>query len=156
MVGNTLFRTLAAGLFLATMTGCSTPSAKSVTAADAWQSDHCGVYDPEVKVFRQKEKWSQWLEAGPEHRIPERPWSADARVVVAAGSQPTPGYGIELLQLATEGDELVISVKQSSPSQGAMLAQVITTPCLVIDVSGDEWRSARVVGLPGSTLKNSR
>lgn len=150
------FRTLGAGLLLVAVTGCSTQAAKSVTATAAWQSDHCGFDEPEVRVFEQEENWSQWLEAGSERRIPDRAWSGDTRVVVAAGTQPTPGYGIELLQLATEGDELVINVMQGQPSRGAMVAQVLTTPCVVVDVGGDDWRSARVVGLPGSPLKTER
>jgi hypothetical protein len=61
--------------------------------------------------------------------------SADPDVLLVAlsrGAQPTPGYGFTLQAVSRERAQARIRVNWFSPPADAVLAQVITEPCLVV------------------------
>lgn len=67
---------------------------------------------------------------------PTAPESGDGLLLVAVsrGDQPTPGYGLSLRRARQEGTTAVLEVSWQTPEPGAMLAQVITHPCLVVGI----------------------
>ena len=67
-------------------------------------------------------------------------------IAIAPGTYPTAGYTLELLDAEpVPGDPLVLEVKLSKPPDGAILAQVVTHPCLVVGVDDKTVRRIRVV-----------
>jgi hypothetical protein len=67
-------------------------------------------------------------------------------IAIAPGTYPTAGYTLELLDAEpVPGDPLVLEVKLSKPPDGAILAQVVTHPCLVVGVDDKTVRRVRVV-----------
>lgn len=59
----------------------------------------------------------------------------DASVVLVAvsrGAQPTPGYGFALTAATRTGTTAELRLHWSEPPDDAVLAQVITHPCLVV------------------------
>lgn len=59
----------------------------------------------------------------------------DSTVVLVAlsrGPQPTPGYGFTLLDATRSADRAELTVRWLEPPPDAVLAQVITKPCLVV------------------------
>ena len=55
-------------------------------------------------------------------------------VVISKGPQPTPGYAFRLTSVQTIGTSAVIEVEWLEPPPDAVLAQVITHPCLVVGI----------------------
>jgi len=57
-------------------------------------------------------------------------------IAIVPGEFPTAGYGVSLQEgAALTADLLTIKVKTDRPSPDAMLAQMITHPCLVVGVA---------------------
>jgi hypothetical protein len=51
---------------------------------------------------------------------------------VYRGPQPTPGYGFALKNSEQHGRTLHLNLTWQQPESGAVLAQLLTTPCLVV------------------------
>jgi hypothetical protein len=58
-------------------------------------------------------------------------------IAVSRGSQRTAGFSLELERARREGATAVIEVRWQAPEPGAMVAQVITHPCLVVGLPAD-------------------
>lgn len=63
---------------------------------------------------------------------------------VFLGQRPTPGYGASLKSTRLENGRLVISLEARTPDPGRMMAQVITTPCVLLEVPGQGWAELEV------------
>lgn len=72
-------------------------------------------------------------------------------LVVSLGNKPTPGYGLSVSGARWYGHAtLNLNMMVKEPPEDAFTAQVITTPCAVIDVPAEGWDQIRVVAnLPG-------
>jgi len=57
-------------------------------------------------------------------------------VAVFNGEQPTPGYGFELQDASAQGSRVVLTYHWRSPSPNAVMAQMITSPCSVVQIAG--------------------
>ncbi|MGI9325994.1 MAG: protease complex subunit PrcB family protein [Pseudomonadales bacterium] len=68
-----------------------------------------------------------------EQSQPQQP-SGVALFAISKGSMPTPGYGMTLAGAELAKQTLTVQVNWQTPAADAMLAQVITHPCLVIAV----------------------
>lgn len=61
-------------------------------------------------------------------------FEASAVLLVAAGQRPTAGYAVSLTSPSApaKGGVALVEVKVDVPAPGAMVAQVVTSPCLVV------------------------
>ncbi|MEQ8486240.1 MAG: protease complex subunit PrcB family protein [Pseudomonadales bacterium] len=68
---------------------------------------------------------------------PATPAAGDGLLLIAVsrGDQPTPGYGLSLQSARLDGATAVLELNWQTPEPGAMLAQVITHPCLVVGIA---------------------
>jgi hypothetical protein len=67
-------------------------------------------------------------------------------VAIAPGEYPTPGYGLAINgEPKLDGRVLTISVTISKPEPDAILAQMITRPCLVVGIADPKVERVRVV-----------
>jgi len=73
-------------------------------------------------------------------------------IAVSRGPQPTPGYGFELKGVSVSDDIVTIVVDWSTPDPSAVLAQVITSPCLVVGLDRGDYRKVRAVDRDGTVL----
>jgi len=66
--------------------------------------------------------------------LPPVNWGTEAVVLVSAGQRSSAGYGVELVSQKAPVREgaAAVRVALSSPPAGAMTAQVMTSPCLVV------------------------
>lgn len=105
--------------------------------------EHCGLSEPGIHPARpDQEGFSPELRHAVTDLalLPER----DA-IVVALGSQPTPGYSLGLLNARWYGyATLNLSMIAEKPSEEMVSAQVVTTPCVLIDVPAEGWSQVRV------------
>jgi hypothetical protein len=76
----------------------------------------------------------------------------DGAVLVAMGRRPTAGYEIALASPRAEVKDGVatIAVRFEEPPQGAVLAQVVTSPCLLVVLPREGLREVRVVDGSGA------
>jgi len=67
-------------------------------------------------------------------------------VAIVPGEYPTAEYGLEVNgEPAIKGGELTIAVRVNKPAPEAILAQMITRPCLVVGVADPRVDRVRVV-----------
>lgn len=73
-------------------------------------------------------------------------------VAISRGRQPTPGYGFTLEEAHRRDQVAVIEVRWETPASGAVLAQTLTHPCLVVGLPGNGFEQVEVVDQTGKTL----
>jgi hypothetical protein len=66
-----------------------------------------------------------------------------SQVVIALGQRPTPGYQVMLDQSEMMDGVVLIRFHEQQPQQGMAVAQVMTSPCMVLTLP-EEWQSMRV------------
>jgi hypothetical protein len=82
----------------------------------------------------------------------------DGVMLVHMGRKPTIGYGIELVSKQIEIQDQVATVRVgwAEPSQGAVLAQMITHPCIMIRMNRGSYTVVRVVDQNGVIRAETR
>jgi len=66
-------------------------------------------------------------------------------IAIMPGTYPTAGYTLELVDAEPPpGDPLILQVTLSKPPDDAIMAQVITHPCLVVGIDDKSVRRVRV------------
>jgi hypothetical protein len=86
------------------------------------------------------------------------PISVDSRqqtvIWVDVGSKPTAGYSLRLRAdtAFVEGRTLLLPVEYLEPADGAMVAQVLTQPCLVVLVAAVDLAEVRLLDATLDTL----
>jgi len=73
-------------------------------------------------------------------------------IVVAIGEKPTAGYGLAYDGAKLDGRTLIVTVRETAPPPDAMTAQVITHPCLVLEIPEGELDRVRVVDAAGTVI----
>lgn len=67
----------------------------------------------------------------------------DAQLTIAAGEKPTPGYSINLIEQVNKNGHISLAYDVSSPREGAILPQMMTSPCLYVTLP-DDWKRLSV------------
>lgn len=114
------------------------------------QSDHCGLTAPGIVLVTERAEVDR-LRSLPASHLALEPLSKidfgnEYLMLVGLGQKPTSGYGVTLADSRIRKGHLEIDINVREPADGAMLAQVLTTPCAVIAVSGEGWRRLKVTG----------
>ena len=74
-------------------------------------------------------------------------------VAVSLGSRPTLGYRLHAVgDPRVEDRVLTISVGEEAPAKDAIVAQMVTEPCIVFGVSSDDLRSIHIEDAAGNTI----
>jgi hypothetical protein len=73
-------------------------------------------------------------------------------VAISRGQQPTPGYSMTLADARRVADKAVLTVRWQTPDSGAVLAQVMTHPCLVVGLPEQGIRQVEAVDQYGDTI----
>ncbi|MEM1432969.1 MAG: protease complex subunit PrcB family protein [Pseudomonadota bacterium] len=129
--------TLAAALLLG---GCS--SAQLVETVTVFSDGNCantkaGITErslPELRTLRRSRLLPPPDDA-PLEPQDELPDLENTRIYVfSKGQQPTPGYGLALEQTSLDDATLTVRFNWQSPPADAVLAQVLTHPCIAIGI----------------------
>lgn len=67
----------------------------------------------------------------------------DSTLTIGAGQKPTPGYNVQLVEQMDDDGHIKLMYDISSPREGAILPQMITTPCLYVTLP-DDWKRLSV------------
>lgn len=138
-------RALGIGLLAPLLVGCQTGQADREVVSGVEtiaQADHCNQASPGLSLVRSKAGLPDV-----EGLLPAGEGALEAGrhvLVVFLGQRPTPGYGGELREARTVERVLTLSLEATEPASDAMLAQVITTPCLALAIPDDGWSSLYV------------
>ncbi|MBZ2168551.1 protease complex subunit PrcB family protein [Marinobacter sp. F4216] len=133
--------------------GCALSQTETDTGAplarQIGQSSHCGLTAPGHVVLRSTTDVDR-LEQLPARTLSLAPlreldFSREHVVLAALGQKPTGGYGVMLADSEIVDGRLDLSVTVKAPEPGAMVPQMITTPCAVIAVTAEGWDGLRVV-----------
>jgi len=73
-------------------------------------------------------------------------------VAISRGPQPTPGYRFELGDAFLDNDVAILALRWIEPAADAVLAQVITHPCIVVGLERGGYRRVRAVDDRGTVL----
>lgn len=73
-------------------------------------------------------------------------------VAISRGPQPTPGYGLTLEQAYRRDGTATVVVRWEAPGPDAVLAQMMTHPCLVVALPKADFTRVEVVNTEGEPL----
>ena len=100
------------------------------------QGEHSRILSPRQAIVRTAEEWrALWAaHAGPD--VPQPDVDFESRVVAAvfAGERPSPGYEIAISAEPRNAAGYVLQVRERRPPDGALAAQVITTPFHIVSL----------------------
>jgi hypothetical protein len=78
---------------------------------------------------------------------PALDFAKDAVVLVAAGRKPTAGFGVELAapKAPAKGGVAALQIRLTRPDPAALVAQVVTSPCLVVRLPREGLTEIQIV-----------
>ncbi|MHB9025638.1 MAG: protease complex subunit PrcB family protein [Armatimonadota bacterium] len=106
-------------------------AAKSpIVIQDGFIGQHCAYCDPQTIVLRDLDAWRKfWGETlGGDG---DAPWINFGRFMVVGillGEKPTTGYGVTIVSVAPDNDQVVVHYRLQTPAPGAAVDQTATSP----------------------------
>ncbi|MFO8141282.1 MAG: protease complex subunit PrcB family protein [Marinobacter sp.] len=122
------------------------PQVRQVT-----QSAYCGLTGPGVSHARSSAEREALLDVVGQNIatgvIRQVNLDEEALVIVTLGQKPTAGYSVGLDSASRENKTLKLVMTVTQPAPGMMVAQVITSPCVVLAVADEGWQRLEISGL---------
>ena len=88
---------------------------------------------PRQVTARTDAEWTAlWREHAPGRPAPAVDFLREMVLGVFLGNRPTPGYGVEIFGTRLQGAELVVQFRETPPPPGRILAQLITSPFVIV------------------------
>ena len=136
---------------------------ESVPIRIIYRDSQCLNDAAKITPIRDAATLANWWQPLAKQQFPAKPlpqkltaidFSQSAVFIVFMGSRPTAGYGIELHDDSAHAlnDSLTIPAFWKEPAAGMMVAQVMTSPCVVITVQGGSYESVAVRDRHGDLL----
>ncbi|QSP94601.1 protease complex subunit PrcB family protein [Marinobacter salinisoli] len=151
MIKNRSIIALASALTLTA--GCALSQTETDTGAplarQIGQSSHCGLAAPGHLILRSVDDVDR-LEQLPARTLSLAPlreldYGREYVVLAALGQKPTGGFSVMLADSAIVDGRLDLTVNIKAPEPGAVVPQMMTTPCAVIAVTAAGWEGLRLV-----------
>lgn len=138
---------------------------ESIALRAAYASPYCGASGPTQTIERIRdagELAEAWRRLTASQRPPPAPpvvdFSARHLVLIALGQRPSAGYAIELA--APHGSlrsrQLSIEISRQQPVAGSFTAQVMTSPCLLVEIDAAADRLDAVLVRESPTAGRAR
>ncbi|MBI3898786.1 MAG: protease complex subunit PrcB family protein [Gammaproteobacteria bacterium] len=156
-------RSIAMLAALSLVSGCTAETKSAQTeilpVRQLYASGDCGRADPEpaAKWITQSEQWEaihQRLtrQILPQPSPPAVDFEKSGVLLVEAGQRPTAGYRLALTQSTVERTDSTarITLDWKTPPADAMTAQVLTSPCVMIELPKARYSSIQVLDLQGN------
>jgi PrcB C-terminal len=90
------------------------------------------------EVFKNRDQFARYLRhaaPGGHVRVPPIDWSHREAILVASGPRSSTGYTLHVMSLYARGGELVLTVKERTPSLGQTVTARLTYPFVLITVA---------------------
>ena len=130
------------------------PDNAQVAVTVLFAGNQCPQDDPSIRQLSRKEQVDAFLQqnnhilsSAPKEAVTPVDFSNDVIVAIWMGKKPTAGYGLSLEKESAEvkKDTAVVQVKFKEPDANAMVAQIITRPCLLIKIPKGNYRKIAIV-----------
>ncbi len=143
-------------------------SAESVQLQVVYRGSRCAAVQPGVEVIRDTDSWAEWrrqqdrqffsADDGPGDEETAIDFGQSTVIVISMGQKPTPGYTVEVVagSAMLQGETLKISSIWQQPAEDAILAQVLTSPCVAIMVSTTQYDTVKINDQQGDTIIDQR
>lgn len=153
---------IASAVFLL-ITACSvnggSSADKTVKVRQITQSAYCGLTGPGVAFVRSDAEREALLDVSGQNMttdvVRKVALDRESLVIVTLGQKPTAGYSVGLQSALAQGKVLVLDMQVGEPMPDMMVAQVVTSPCVVLAVEAGDWQQVRVLGLTEQPLIRS-
>ena len=131
--------------------GCSAHD--PIAALEVLKHGNCTITEPGVQTVRYEDLAQ--LRGSKLLAMTTTPASQDTDLLLLAvskGRQPTPGYSFELLNAFNDAGIATVEVRWIEPPKDAVLAQMITHPCIVIGLQRGEFAQLRAIDDQGNRI----
>ncbi len=148
---RTFYALMASGLV-----GCAgpAPATSTVPVETLYAATQCGALDVEAsatyiadeptfrRLYAAARRAVLNADAGP----PAVDFSRHVALMVSMGTQPTAGYALSLAQVPARlvGATLEITLDWRAPPRDALVAQMLTSPCIFLRIPGTGFESVRI------------
>lgn len=152
---------IAACLAALTVAAChnAVPSPTAVPVEVIYSATQCGSQDTEEQAtyiidaatLARSYAATRRLILSGDAPLPVVDFSREAALLVSMGTKPTAGYGMSLPADSARliGDRLEIHLDWQSPPRGAVVAQALTSPCLILKIPRDGYKEVRILDRVG-------
>jgi len=140
-----------------------TESSDTVPILAAYQDQQCHSDVADIKLIQNELSLANWWQPLANQQFPVKPlpqelgaidFDKTILIIVLMGSRPTAGYSIELYddQAPVQVTALTIPAIWKEPTHDAMVAQIMTSPCVVISMPAKHYETVAVRDQQGNTL----
>ena len=121
-----------------------------------YRGSRCPATQPGIRVIRDAASWAEWqrqrqqmffsVSNEPEAAAADLDFGQISVIVISMGQKPTPGYTVDVPEgsVRLQGTSLTISAIWQQPPEGAILPQVLTSPCVAITVPTAQYSTVKV------------
>lgn len=139
-------------------------STEPVQLEVVYRGSRCAAVEPGIQVIRDTAAWTEWkrqrdrqvLSAtdGPDDEATVIDFGQLTVIVISMGQRPTPGYAVEVPEdsAVLQGESLIISSVWQRPAEGAILPQVLTSPCVAFTVPAAQYNAVQIKNEQGVTV----
>ena len=129
-----------------------------------YRGSRCPATQPGIRLIRDAASWAEWqrhrqkmffsASNEPEDAATDLDFGQISVIVISIGQRPTPGYAVDVPagSVTRKGASLTISAVWQQPREGAILPQVITSPCIAITVPNVPYSTLKVVNQNGDIV----
>ncbi len=148
--------------------GLNQPATEPMAAQTLYRGSRCLATQPGIEVIRDAASWAEWQRQQQqlffsasneqEDTAADLDFGQVSVIVISMGQKPTPGYAIEVPEgsVTLQGTSLTINTVWRQPPEGAILAQVLTSPCIAITVLTTQYNTVKIMNQHGDTLVDQR
>ena len=129
-LGITIFITTFSGNLLASSTIEPSPEVK-INIEREWKGIRGGYTEPQRLIILTQEEWEEvWKKVYnlsiPHPALPEIDFDKEMAIAVFMGERNSGGYRIEIEEIVESEEEIVVKVKETSPSPESFLTMALT------------------------------
>ena len=140
-----------------------TESSDTIPIRAAWHEHQCLSDTARIEPIRNAAVLARWWQPFSRQQFPAKPlppslttidFDQSMVFIVFMGSRPTAGYDIELHddQALVQGAALTIPATWKEPARDAMVAQILTSPCVLITVPAKGYETVTIRDQQGNSL----
>lgn len=141
------------------------PAAEAIAPVQVlYRGSRCPATQPGIRVIHDAASWAKWQRQRqqtffpasnePEDTAADLDFGNVSVIVISMGQKPTPGYAVDVSKgsVTLQGSSLIIRTVWQQPPEGAILAQVITSPCIAISVPSAQYSTVKVENQNGDIV----
>jgi len=145
----------------------SAASSETVPIRAVYHDSQCLNESAQITPIRDAIELAAWWQPLAKQQFPAKPlpqslatinFDQSTAFVLFMGSRPTAGYDIELLddRAIVREASLTIPASWQEPSSDTMVAQIMTSPCVVITLPDARYETVTVRNRQGKTLLTAK